>query len=110
MATLQVCSEHGGAAMVVFCAKCVRQLCPACLVDHPLCQLTPTSAAEAHAFTKLEDAPGWLRAQMDSVQAQLGQEENSLHDDASRLARGMQCSDGSILIAFTFAQICLTFF
>ena len=78
--------------MVVFCAKCVRQLCPVCLVEQPSCKLG-AAAYEAHAFTKLDDAPGWLRAQLDSMQAQLRREQNSLLDDASRLARDMQGCD-----------------
>ena len=90
-----MCSEHGGASMVVFCVKCVRHLCPACLVEQPSCKFGAASASssEAHSFTKLEDAPGALRAQLDSMQAQLRREQNSLLDDASRLARDMQGCD-----------------
>ena len=90
MATPQVCSEHGGATMVVFCVKCVRQLCPACLVEQPLCR---AASSEGHAFTQLDAAPGALRAQLDSMQAQLRREQTSLLDDASRLARDMQGCD-----------------
>ena len=90
MAAQPVCAKHGE-FVVTFCAKCVRQLCPACLPDEPLCKVGRPS--EAHAFTKLVDVPGWMRNQLDSIQQQLRAEQNALLDSATRSACEMEIKE-----------------
>ena len=72
---------------MTFCAKCVRQLCPACLSEEPACKVGPS---EVHAFTNLSDVPRCLRNQLDSIQEQLRAEQNALLDAASRSASEME--------------------
>ena len=86
MAAQQVCAKHVEPVML-FCAKCIRLLCPTCFVEEPACKVGPS---EVHTFTKLVDVPGWLRHQLDSIQDQLRAEKNALLEAATRSASEME--------------------
>ena len=81
---------------MIFCVKCVRQLCTTCLVDQS-CQVG--SASEGHTFIELKNVPAWLRNQLDSIQGMLGGEQSALLDAATRSACEMERKDEDLRAA-----------
>ena len=75
---------------MIFCVKCVRQLCTTCLVDQS-CQVG--AASEGHTFIELKNVPAWLRNQLDSIQGMLGGEQSALLDAATKSASELERKD-----------------
>ena len=83
MAAQRECLQHPGRPLMLFCGKCLRPVCPSCLIQQAAC---PVAATQQHEFTELENMPVCLRNQLDSIQVLLCCEQNVLLDRAKSFA------------------------
>ena len=87
MATQRECPQHAQNQLILFCGKCIRPLCLACLIQHPGC---PVAENHPHDLSQLENMPAFLRNQLDSIQVQLKCEQNALLDRAKSFSNEAQ--------------------
>ena len=110
MAAQRDCPQHAGRPLILFCGKCIRPVCTACLIQQPGC---PVAAHHPHEFSDLENVPAFLRNQLDSIQSQLNREQNAVLERAksfaneaekrednfnSQVARVLQCTDEALQV------------
>ena len=93
MAAQQECEQHQGRQVVLFCIKCIRHLCPTCVVGYKC----PATQSQHHEFIEVDSVPVCLRNQLDSIQAQLSSEQSALLDRAHSVASEVARRDVELL-------------
>ena len=89
MAANQECEQHQGRQVVLFCIKCIRHLCAACVVGFKC----PATLSQHHEFMEVDSVPVCLRNQLDIIQQQLSSEQSALQKHANCFASEEESKD-----------------